>query len=206
MPTIESCAHGKNPFLESVSKVTKSKPSRGSRADVSPHQLINQDSGRTDYFTPVEIINAARQVMGGIDLDPASCAEANRIVNAVKFYTAKNNGLTQPWAGRVWMNHPFSRSGNKAWVNKLVQDYESGRVTEACCITYASTSESWFQPLLRRPQCFLARRLHYVLPSGTTLRATTKGSVITYFGQNVEAFAAAFRNMGVIKIAFPPRA
>lgn len=40
-------------------------------------QLINQTSGNTEYYTPIDIVDAARYVMGWIDLDPASSALAN---------------------------------------------------------------------------------------------------------------------------------
>jgi len=42
------------------------------------HQLINQDSKKVEYYTPVEIIEAARRVLGEIDLDPASSIAAKK--------------------------------------------------------------------------------------------------------------------------------
>lgn len=45
------------------------------------HRLINQDSGDVEYYTPTEITEAARRVMGGIDLDPfSSAAEVKSLV------------------------------------------------------------------------------------------------------------------------------
>lgn len=144
-------------------------------------QLINQDSGDYEYYTPMEIVEAARKVMGGIDLDPASSLEANKRVRATWYYDEKSNGLVKPWFGRVWMNHPFGRGRNKAWVMKAVSEsFELRRVDSFICITFAATSEGWFQPLIMNGiQCYLTPRTNYYLPDGSLKRGVTKGSVIT---------------------------
>jgi hypothetical protein len=85
------------------------------------HQLIHQDSGNCDYYTPPKIIAAAHILLGTIDLDPASSLKANETVKAKRIYTKADNGLAQPWEGNVWMNHPFSRQGNREWIGKLVE-------------------------------------------------------------------------------------
>ncbi len=131
-------------------------------------QLINQDSGDTEYYTPPEIIEAAREVMGTIDFDPASSEQANRNIKARVFVDCK--GLSCDWFGNVWMNHPFKRGENHKWINKIVDSYENGDVNQACCITYAATSENWFQPLLEYPQCYLTPRTNYYLPNGERKR------------------------------------
>ena len=167
---------------------------------MNPAQLINQDSGDTEYYTPIEIVEAARAVMGGIDLDPASSETANKQIKAARIFTVETNGLIQEWHGRIWLNHPFSREGNPLWINKLISEISFGHATEACCITYAATSEKWFKPLLMRPQCFLCPRTNYFLPDGTKKKGVTKGSVITYFGGNLNKFINEFQKFGVIKV------
>ncbi len=162
-------------------------------------QRINQDSGNTEIYTPMPIVAAARAAMGGIDIDVASSARANESIQAAHYFDKDRCGLSHNWSGRVWMNHPFSKAGNPLWINKLVLEVESGRVSAACCITYASTSEKWFQPLLRQPQCFLAPRTNYLLPDGSVYRGATKGSVVTYFGPLPEKFRAEFAHMGWVK-------
>ena len=87
---------------------------------MNPAQLINQDSGDTEYYTPIEIVEAARAVMGGIDLDPASSETANKQIKAARIFTVETNGLIQEWHGRIWLNPPFSREGNPLWINKLM--------------------------------------------------------------------------------------
>lgn len=77
------------------------------------HQLVNQSSGIVEYYTDPRIPGAAREVMGGIDLDPASCLLANAFgVFASRIFTKEDNGLVHDWDGRVWLNHPFHRGEN----------------------------------------------------------------------------------------------
>lgn len=166
--------------------------------------------------------------MGGIDLDPASCKFANEnFVKATDYYTAVTNGLSQEWHGRVWMNHPFGKPerkcvsgckkktcttrgyhlaqdkpGNKDWIDKLVFEHSVERVKEACCITFASTSEGWFRPLLSQPQCYLIPRTNYIGSDGKVKQGNTKGSVVTYFGRRVDAFYQAFRELGIVHVPY----
>ncbi|MEK0196157.1 hypothetical protein, partial [Microcoleus anatoxicus] len=46
-----------------------------------------------EHYTPENIVEAAREVMGAIDLDPMSCCEANSTVRATTFYAKEENGL-----------------------------------------------------------------------------------------------------------------
>lgn len=165
--------------------------------------LINQTSQNVEWFTPTEIIEAARRTMGRIDLDPASNSLANLRVKAEVYYAKEHDGLSKSWLGCVWLNPPFSRIENPKWVDKLESEYEDiGNVHQACCITFACTSEAWFQPLLKRPQCFLSPRTNYYTPAGQKVAGVTKGSVVTYYGPNVDRFAEEFSKLGTIKIQY----
>lgn len=82
--------------------------------------LVNQSSGDVEYYTPPLWVGLARQLMGAIDLDPASNPIANQTVQAARYYTQVDDGLRHTWAGRVWMNHPFHR-GEKACPAKRSQ-------------------------------------------------------------------------------------
>lgn len=173
-------------------------------------QHINQSSGNVEIYTPGNILEAARLTLGAFDLDPASSSAANERVMAARIFTQADDGLSQPWSGRIWMNHPFGKKdkktghpGNSAWIDKLESEFVAGNVTAACCICFASTSEKWFRPLLFRPQCFLSPRLNYLLPNGSVYRGVTKGSVVTYFGYSPARFAKAFAALGVVKIYYP---
>lgn len=79
---------------------------------LSSHQ---RNGGHDEWLTPPEILRK----LGSFDLDP--CAPVNRPwATARHHYSRLNDGLAQPWAGRVWLNPPFGREAVK-WLRKLVQ-------------------------------------------------------------------------------------
>lgn len=63
-----------------------------------------------EWYTPPWLAKVARECMGSIDLDPASCHQANVLVKANQIYDYVDDGLTQEWSGNVFLNPP-SRCG-----------------------------------------------------------------------------------------------
>jgi len=162
---------------------------------------INQNSGNSEYFTPINVVEAAREVMGCIDLDPFSSAEANKRIKAAAYFSKEVDGLSKCWFGNVWMNHPYGRKLNKDCIRMLIKSYYHENISQACCITFAATSEKWFQPLLYFPQCFLHPRTNYYFPDGTLKKGVTKGSCVTYLGDNIDKFIKVFDGkFGKVKI------
>lgn len=167
--------------------------------------LINQDSGNYEYYTPSHIIELARTVMDGrIHTDPFSSPIANERVKASRIYTKEEDALLpeNKWTGNVWMNHPFGREMNKKAIQKLISEYKNRNMTQACCITFAATSEGWFAPLLAFPQCFIHGRTNYYLADGTLKKGVTKRSVVTYVGpvEKWDRFKEVFSSIGTVKI------
>jgi hypothetical protein len=54
-----------------------------------------EGTGKFERYTPAEYIEAARKVLGGIDLDPATSPQAQRVVQATRYFTEKDDGLVQ---------------------------------------------------------------------------------------------------------------
>ena len=75
----------------------------------------NHDSGKDEWLTPPDLV----QLLGPFDLDP--CAPVRRPWDtAAKHYTVLDDGLLQPWRGRVWMNPPYGPETGK-WLAKLAR-------------------------------------------------------------------------------------
>jgi hypothetical protein len=107
-------------------------------AALSDSQLINQSLNHERY-TPAKYLEPAREVLGGIDLDPASCEEANKTVGATTFFDKTRDGLLQEWWGRVWLNPPYGDLAG-AFIDKLSEERAAGRVTAAICLVNAHSS------------------------------------------------------------------
>jgi ParB family chromosome partitioning protein len=154
------------------------------------------EASRNEWYSPPEVIEAARQAMGGIDLDPASCAVANQIVQADRFYSLKEDGLRQPWFGRVWLNPPYAKLAPR-FVSRFAEQFRAGAVQQGVLLlgTHHETTD-WFRALSRLGpiKCVPSRRLQF---SGSRTRPM-HGSVLLGIGVDVERFGAAFEPIGEI--------
>lgn len=173
-------------------------------------QLIHAGGEKVDYGTPAKIVDAARRVMGGIDLDPASAPYWNRRIGArvywhietvTRWYQPRVHPLDRPWRvdgmpARVWMNHPYGRRENAAWVAKLVDEYERGNVYEACALTFAEQSTSWGQQLRQFPRWIPDKRVAHMDRNYQPISGSVKGSMVTYLGPAWERFALEFSELG----------
>lgn len=151
-----------------------------------------------EYYTPQYIIDATREVMGGIDLDPAGCALANQVVQADRFYTKLNNGLIRPWSGRVFLNPPFSFP--RPFIDRLIAEYDAGQITEAITLVNNGTETSWGQALLTRfPVCFFSNRISFWHQDpDRPIVGNRYAQMVFYLGGNAGSFREFFTPYGAI--------
>lgn len=158
-----------------------------------PH--VSYNSGNNEWYTPADIIEAARKTMGGIDLDPATSEVAQDVVKATTYYTAETNGLDKPWSGRVWMNPPYASELIGQFVDKLIAELLN--IEQAIVLVNNATETEWFNKLVDKATmvCFPKSRVKFYMPDGKT-GAPLQGQAILYFGDNASAFSNEFRNKG----------
>lgn len=171
---------------------------RKAMAEKAEHR-VEVNSGENEWYTPAEYIEMARQVLGSIDLDPASSEAANRVVQAGQFFTHKSDGLKQEWRGNVWMNPPYAQPLISQFAGKLVDEHEAGNVASAIVLTNDCTDTGWFHRLATASSaiCFIRGRIRFVSTDGEK-GTPTQGQAFFYFGQALDDFAAVFTKIGFV--------
>lgn len=156
-------------------------------------------TGENEWYTPGQHIELARQVLGTIELDPASSHVANQTVKAERFFSQETNGLEKEWAGNVWLNPPYAQPAIAQFADKMVAEWQSCRVTAAIVLTHNYTDTAWFQTLARAATaiCFTRGRVRFVSPAGE-LAAPTQGQAFFYFGPETDIFADVFGQIGFV--------
>lgn len=182
----------------------------------APQPIPQLSSASNEHYSPIEVVEPARELMGGIDLDPATCHEANQVIRAHTFYTEQEDGLTRSWCwqhagvpmrSKVFLNPPGGplRIGKKPvsqaalWWTRLVLDWLSGDVEQAVFVGFTleilRTSQGARLPVQRFHRCYPRDRLVF---SGK--EQPTHANVIVYLpptkldgGPNHQLWFESFR-------------
>jgi phage N-6-adenine-methyltransferase len=152
-----------------------------------------------EWYTPSEYVEAARDLMGAIDLDPASCDAAQEVVQAGTYYDKQRDGLKQPWFGHVWLNPPYSDPA--PFTDAASRMYRDGAIDGCVILVNNATETGWFQRLLALyPACFLNKRISFWHP-GRRSESPRQAQVVFYLGAEVGRFCEVFGGFGTIVAA-----
>ena len=146
-----------------------------------------------EWNTPDNIIKRVVGVLGVIDLDPCSNDNETPNIPARQHYTKEDDGLLYPWSAKVYMNPPYGRE-IPDWIDKLIDEYNSGVVVEAIALVPSRTDTKWFRKLKGFPRCFIWGRLRF----SNKTSAATFPSMAVYIGENKEQFIKIFGDIGDI--------
>lgn len=119
-----------------------------------------------EWYTPSPFVEAAREVMGEIDLDPASHEEANRIVKAAYYFSADDDGLSRRWWSRVFLNPPGGLVA-EFW-RRLIEEHYLANVQQAVWIGYSLEQLQTLQCVkafktpMDFPICITSKRIAFV--------------------------------------------
>lgn len=146
---------------------------------------VKYNSGNNEWYTPPLFLEAARTVLGGIDLDPASSAKANENVRAKIFYTKEVDGLSLPWNGSVWLNPPYERGLVNKFVDKLYDEIEKGGVRGAIVLSNNATETQWWQKLASKAHsvCFPKGRIRFLGEDGEVKNSPVQGQTFVLISE-----------------------
>lgn len=160
-------------------------------------------TGENEWYTPDACLDAVREVLGEIDLDPASSDAAQEKVKAKAYFTKETDGLSQEWHGHVWLNPPYAQPHIADFVSKMVAERRAEHVTAGIMLTHNYTDTAWFHEAAGMADaiCFTRGRVKFYDASGV-IAAPTQGQAFFYFGDDVAAFAEAFGKVGFIALPY----
>jgi ParB family chromosome partitioning protein len=193
----EEDAGGPGDYHEAVTPPGRVSADDEEEAD-KPHVHVAQNSGEQEWYTPRDYLDVARAVLGGFDLDPASSDKAQENVRAARYYTKDDDGLSKPWAGRVWLNPPYAAGLVDRFIDKLASHFEAGDVSEAVVLVNNATETTWFRRCFRVASavCFLTGRVKFLDKEGNPSGAPLQGQAVLYLGPRPREFVRAFRPFG----------
>jgi hypothetical protein len=158
-------------------------------------------SGDAEWYTPPAVVKQVREVLGGtIDLDPASCAEAQRVVDATTYYTTQDDGLRQSWHGTVFVNPPYKMPLVARFVGKLVEELDARHTTATILLVNNATQTDWFQFIAQRADvlCFPDGKIPFTHATRDDSAGPLAGQVLLYFGPHVACFCEVFGETGLL--------
>lgn len=167
------------------------------RKSLTQGPTVANGSGDQENYTPQSVIDNVRKVLGAIDLDPASCETAQRIVKAKRYFTEEDDGLSKPWTGRVFLNPPYQMPQIRNFTDKLIAELPN--IESAILLTNNNTDTKWFHKCARAATliCFTAGRIHFYTPDIAETQPTN-GQSFFYFGNEPSKFIEVFRSVGFI--------
>lgn len=193
---------------------------------------LHTSSESNEWYTPPEYIELARNTLGTIDLDPASCDFAQEWIQANTYYTKETNGLLHNWSGKVFVNPPYGEiprkdgGGNpiplpdwyvdtcqslglplntknqELWSRFLEREYYRESVDEAILLVRAAFGYNWVNYLLRSYPCVTTWDRIRFINQKGRKAKAKVSTNFFYFGPDVETFLYNFEQVGFYSNAF----
>ena len=156
-----------------------------------------------ECYTPAWYIDAVVEVFSGrIDLDVASCRQAQEVVKALAYYSEEDDGLLQGWYGNVFCNPPYARVVGAAFAEKAILEYISGNVENMIFLQNSQTSSDWYQDLLGFADavCWHDKRINFYGPKLRGKNGNDHSSTTFFLGEKVKDFFRVFSQRGKVAV------
>lgn len=113
-------------------------------------------SRSSEWTTPQDFFEALDQQFH-FTLDP--CATPQN-AKCKRYFTKADDGLAQPWTGRVFMNPPYGRQIGK-WVRKAYEESQKNAEIVVCLLPARTDTRWWHDYCLKGEILFVKGRLKF---------------------------------------------
>lgn len=130
-----------------------------------------------DWSTPSWLILQLEHEFGPFDVDVCCRPETAK---APRYFTRDEDGLQQPWTGRVWCNPPYSDVA--PWIAKAIDAARSGAFV--AMLLPAAVDTAWFHDLVlpHGEIRYIRGRVGFIGWLGTPIRDPRTPSMLVFFG------------------------
>jgi hypothetical protein len=115
---------------------------------MKPSVYINVDSGEKTFVTPRHIVDE----LGPFDCDPC-VPDIMPWRTATTMYTPAEDGLVQPWHGRVWLNPPYGKEA-RPFLAKMIEHVQNGG-SGIALIFVRTDNKAWHELIFPYAKAFL---------------------------------------------------
>ena len=150
-------------------------------------------STNVEWYTPPWVFT---RLVLEFDLDPCQPQEGIDWIPAKRRFSIFDDGLTQPWEGRVWLNPPYGKH-TAAWLTRM-HVHRNG-----VALVFARTDCAWFHESVAKADAilFLRGRVKFVDGHGVTGGSGAgSGSMLVAWGMDNVGALVAMRDLGHLVI------
>lgn len=153
-----------------------------------------------EYQTPKKYVEAARLVMGKIDLDAASSEVNNERLKIPYFYSKKDLQGDRPLSGNVWLNPPYSKPNLTKFTNLILRD--KLYFNQLIYLVPSYTSERWYHKCLTVASafCLLDHRIEFLLNKKFQTSPRFANTFFYFGNNNTIKFCEVFKQFGFVQL------
>lgn len=149
----------------------------------------NKNNASVDWYTPSWIFD---RIGLRFDLDPCHPEKVIHWIPADNHFSIADNGLIQPWTGRVWLNPPYGKE-TSAWLEKM-SVHRNG-----IALVFSRTDCAWYHKYVADADAilFLKGRVKFVDGLGLTGGSGAGcGSMLIAWGDEHVSALLGMRDLG----------
>jgi site-specific DNA-methyltransferase (adenine-specific) len=117
---------------------------------------IHFSSASDNWATPQDLFNKLNAQYGPFTLDVCASPQNHK---CPIYFTQEQDGLSQKWEGKVWMNPPYGRTIG-LWMKKALEASQQG-ATVVCLVPARTDTNWWHDYAMKGHITFIRGRLKF---------------------------------------------